>query len=72
MEDLQWLVRENEELTNLNRKLVNELEIYRYKDNLKEQEYILNHQYNETLIPHKYKYIFQSKYNYLKSQKDAN
>jgi len=71
MEDLKWIVKENEELTNLNRSLVNELEIYRYKDNLKEQEYILNHQYNEALIPHKYKYIFQSKYNYLKSQKDS-
>jgi len=64
---LGLLKKENEELTKLNRALVNELEIYQYKDTLKEQEYIINHQYNEALIPHKFKYFFQQKQKYLKA-----
>jgi len=39
-----WMVKkENEQLTELNRALVSELDIYQCKDTLKEQEYILNH-----------------------------
>lgn len=34
---------ENEQLKELNRRLVEELEIYRYKDTLKEAEYIIDH-----------------------------
>ena len=56
-------------LQDLNRKLVSELENYRYKDTLKEAEYILDHQYNEMLIPQKYKFLFENKLKYLQSIK---
>ena len=42
---------ENEQLKELNRKLVEELEILRYKDSLKEAEYIIEHQYSSALVP---------------------
>jgi len=37
------LKKEVEELNDLNRSLVAELEIYKFKDTLKEAEYIINH-----------------------------
>ena len=58
---------ENQQLKDLNRKLVDELQIYRNKDTLKEAEYIINHEYNETLIPQKYKYLFEHKQKYLQA-----
>ena len=51
MELIEQLKIENEQLKNLNRKLVDELEIYRYKDSLKEASYIIEHQYNSMLLP---------------------
>ena len=65
LEIIEQVKKENEQLKELNRKLVDELEIYRYKDSLKEAEYIIEHQYNDMLIPQRYKYLFDQKHKYL-------
>eukprot|EP00347_Sterkiella_histriomuscorum_P008912 403343268 len=67
LEMMEQIKIENEQLKDLNRKLVDELEIYRFKDSLKEAEYIIEHQYNNMLIPQRYKYIFDQKQKYLQA-----
>ena len=54
---------ENEKITQLNRNLTQELEVYQNKDTLKEAQYIIEGQYNTEYLPDKYKFIFKKSKN---------
>ncbi len=54
---LKFIQKENSELKKLNTDLVNELEIFRYKDSLKEAQYIIDGQYNRVTTSQKHNYI---------------
>ncbi len=50
---------ENEQLSSLNRKLTEDVMAYKYKDTLKEAQYIIEGQFNKMLAPQKYKYLLE-------------
>lgn len=56
---IEMLKIENEQLSSLNRKLTEEVMAYKYKDTLKEAQYIIEGQFNKMLAPQKYKYLLE-------------
>jgi hypothetical protein len=48
---IEVLKIENEQLINLNRKLTEDVMAYKYKDTLKEAQYIIEGQFNQMLAP---------------------
>ena len=48
---IEVLKKENEQLINLNRKLTEDVMAYKYKDTLKEAQYIIEGQFNQMLAP---------------------
>ena len=48
---VEMLKIENEQLSSLNRKLTEDIMAYKYKDTLKEAQYIIEGQFNKMLAP---------------------
>jgi hypothetical protein len=48
---IEMLKIENEQLSSLNRKLTEDVMAYKYKDTLKEAQYIIEGQFNQLLAP---------------------
>ncbi len=48
---VEMLKIENEQLSSLNRKLTEDIMAYKYKDTLKEAQYIIEGQFNQMLAP---------------------
>lgn len=46
-------------MSSLNRKLTEDIMAYKYKDTLKEAQYIIEGQFNQMLAPQKYKYLLE-------------
>eukprot|EP00347_Sterkiella_histriomuscorum_P004099 403361755 len=65
--DLNVCKQENQQLNMLNRRLTKDLDMYMHKDTLKEAQYIIDGQYDNELLPQKYKYLLQEKKQYLKA-----
>ncbi|CDW89927.1 UNKNOWN [Stylonychia lemnae] len=67
VEEAKLIKQENQQLMELNRRIIKDLEMYMQKDNLKEASYIIQGLYNQQFLPLRYKFLLQDKKEYLKA-----